>query len=280
MNGAQDKGAANRPPLAGGFVKLMRGDDTRDLIEFHPVEFWMISLVAYRARRTPGGGLQPGEALIGVGDAIRAGYTARQYRTAKKRLEACHKTTSRTTSRGTIIILTDASIYDINGFQNDKPNDKQTTTNKNERMKTKEEKIKDPGDTMKPVSRVRFTESDFQLAEHLAELMNRNNPTRKRRSGEIERWAVDFRLMREQDTRTPEQIRAAINFSQIDQFWSQNILSAGNLRKHFDQITLKLKGGHHERGDGGTNRRDSYRPGGRTGETIYPVNDLDSYGDG
>ena len=133
---------------------------------------------------------------------------------------------------------------------------------------------------MKPVSGVRFTDSDMGLAEHLAGLMDRNNPDRKKRTGEVERWADDIRLIRERDGRTADQIRQIIDFTQNDPFWMLNILSGANLRKHYDRLNLQMKGGHHERGTGtgnGANRRDRHRPGLDNRDGKYNRNDLDAF---
>lgn len=239
MNGANDRaGAGTRPPVAGGFVKLMRGDDTRDLLEFHPVDFWLLSLVAYRARRTSGGGLQPGEALIGVGDITRVGFTARSYRTAKKRLETCHKVTTRTTSRGTIIKLTDASIYDINGFQNDKPSDKQTTTNKNVRINTKDKDKKEEARAHKRLHLDFIELTDSELEKLKAEYGN---------------------------DRTMTAIRELNDYiGATEKRYKSHFFALRNwLNRDFS------KGGHHERGTStstGANRCYRHRIGGGTGD--------------
>ena len=43
------------------------------------------------------------------------------------------------------------------------------------------------------------------------------------------------------DKRNPNQIKVVIKWSQIDDFWQDNILSTVKLRKQFDQLVLKMK---------------------------------------
>jgi hypothetical protein len=118
----------------GGFLKLMRGPETEELMG-HPNEFLLLTIISYRARRSDsfnGEGLQPGEAVIG--DFRNYGLTERQYRTAKQRLEKWRFSTFRATNKGTIAKLTDSRVWDINMNEGDgqatgkrQKNDRQTT---------------------------------------------------------------------------------------------------------------------------------------------------------
>jgi hypothetical protein len=47
-----------------------------------------------------------------------------------------------------------------------------------------------------------------------------------------------MRLLIDRDTKTPEQIEAAIHWCQGDEFWRSNILSATKLREKYDQLRL------------------------------------------
>ncbi|PFP32577.1 hypothetical protein COJ93_26420 [Bacillus anthracis] len=85
----------------------------------------------------------------------------------------------------------------------------------------------------------KFSTSDLENAKLLFELMLLNNPSAKEPN--LEKWANDFRLMREKDNRTDEQIKYLINWTQKDDFWSTNILSPAKLRKQFDTLIVKIK---------------------------------------
>ncbi|HDR7790330.1 TPA: hypothetical protein QCY15_004883 [Bacillus paranthracis] len=85
----------------------------------------------------------------------------------------------------------------------------------------------------------KFSTSDMENAKLLFELMLLNNPSAKEPN--LEKWANDFRLMRERDNRTDEAIKYLINWTQKDDFWSTNILSPAKLRKQFDALIVKIK---------------------------------------
>lgn len=93
--------------------------------------------------------------------------------------------------------------------------------------------------TKKKTSCQKFSTSDLENAKLLFELMLLNNPSVKEPN--LEKWANDFRLMRERDNRTDEAIKYLINWTQKDDFWSTNILSPAKLRKQFDALVVKIK---------------------------------------
>lgn len=80
------------------------------------------------------------------------------------------------------------------------------------------------------------------LVFKLANYMLANNPKVKIPEN-LNPWINEIRLMIEIDKRTPEEILKVIEFSQKDSFWWPNILSAGKLRKQFDQLYTKMKQG-------------------------------------
>jgi len=96
------------------FYKAIRSDDHRELLR-RPNEYALLSLIAYRARRTNGfsvDNLKSGEALIG--DFKSVGLTQQKYRTAKKNLEKWGFITTKATNKGTIAKLINNSIFDAN----------------------------------------------------------------------------------------------------------------------------------------------------------------------
>lgn len=80
------------------------------------------------------------------------------------------------------------------------------------------------------------TEEHHRLATLLADLVEGNGSLRP---GTGERAADVIRLMVERDGRTPEQIEAAIRWSQRDEFWRSVVLSPRKLRQHFDAMRLR-----------------------------------------
>jgi len=83
---------------------------------------------------------------------------------------------------------------------------------------------------------------DFlERANFLKEKILQNNPKAKVTESQIQKWADVVRLMVERDKRTLDEIDKMIDFSQKDEFWKAVILSMGNLRKNFDQLTMQEK---------------------------------------
>lgn len=90
--------------------------------------------------------------------------------------------------------------------------------------------------------KLRFDEADRAIAQWMFGLIRKLNPDHK--PPNLDAWANTVRLMREQDQRVPEDIRAVFAWANADPFWQVNILSAEKLRAQFDQLNLKRRGSH------------------------------------
>lgn len=107
------------------------------------------------------------------------------------------------------------------------------------------------------------------LATLLAQRILENNPKtelrdEKLRERRIKAWTIDLEKMVRLDEWTVDEIRQLIEFSQSDQFWRTNILSAGKLREKRDQLKLKMEQQGGQRGTPsttGNNSRAGKRPG-------------------
>ncbi|MCZ4248165.1 Replication protein O [Bacillus subtilis] len=104
-------------------------------------------------------------------------------------------------------------------------------TNKNDKNVKNEKNINTP--------RLKYEICDMENAEFLFEEILKNNPDAKKPN--FEKWANEFRLIRERDKRTDKQIKYLIKWSQQDSFWKTNILSPSSLRKQFDRLVTKIK---------------------------------------
>ncbi len=82
---------------------------------------------------------------------------------------------------------------------------------------------------------------EIQLSELLLKKILSRNLNHKKPN--LQTWAKDVDRMIRIDHRTPEDIRAVIEWCQADTFWQNNILSTAKLRGQFDQLLLKM-GGH------------------------------------
>lgn len=88
----------------------------------------------------------------------------------------------------------------------------------------------------KPVRGREIPQEAYQLAERLYKWIKKNKPDRKIQDGWKNRWAIDIEKMHRIDGRDWRRIAGAIDWSQADDFWHQNVLSGANLRKHYDRI--------------------------------------------
>ena len=130
-----------------GFVKLLRHPDAEALMTYDQNAWALLSLIAYRARRTdcPVTGLRVGQCFVGCGDF--KGMSRGQYREATKRITKQGFATIQTTNRGTIVTLSESSPWDINAegttstatIQQPASN-QPATTNKNEERKNERKK--------------------------------------------------------------------------------------------------------------------------------------------
>ena len=78
---------------------------------------------------------------------------------------------------------------------------------------------------------------NFKLAQSLLSKIEENNPDHKK--PDLQKWANDIRLMHEQDKRSYKKIQNMIDWSQSDDFWSRNVLSAAKLRKQYDSMAAQ-----------------------------------------
>lgn len=99
----------------------------------------------------------------------------------------------------------------------------------------------------------KFETCDLQSAKYLFSLIQNNNPTHKEPN--FDKWANDFRLIRERDKRTLVEIKNLIDWSQNDDFWRGNILSPSTLRKQWDKLTIKMLGSQKTSNNTNTNQK-------------------------
>lgn len=84
----------------------------------------------------------------------------------------------------------------------------------------------------------RYVSDARRLCDLLADLMVDNGCRRPTISSA---WIVDMERLIRLDGRTPEQIEAAIRWSQRHDFWSANIHSPGKLREKYDTLRLQAR---------------------------------------
>ncbi|MRB24062.1 DNA replication protein DnaD [Bacillus thuringiensis] len=102
--------------------------------------------------------------------------------------------------------------------------------------------------TNKKTSRLKFETCDMEHAQLLFKLILDTNPDHK--EPDLEKWANEFRLIRERDKKTNEQIIYLIKWSQSNSFWKKNILSPSKLRKQWDRLVIEAKEEHEVKKNG------------------------------
>lgn len=116
MNGANDRAGAGTRPLVAGFIKAMRTPDGLTLVRDCPLALAVLYLAARRAKwnnAPDGSGLRRGEALMG--DIGNLGMTRKQYRGCLDNLRKRGYIETRKATRGTVVRITNAAIFDIGG---------------------------------------------------------------------------------------------------------------------------------------------------------------------
>tara|TARA_B100000700_G_scaffold189815_1_gene209208 strand:- start:59383 stop:60294 length:912 start_codon:yes stop_codon:yes gene_type:complete len=149
-----------------------------------------------------------------------------------------------------------------------RPQDGDTNTDTTDRLEPK-----GSNDTScKPKRRKWGEEVDHELVTEMVAAVSadldapvKHNPTT---------WANEFRLMRERDGRTVEQIRYLIAWTAKHQFWSGVILSPAKLRAKWDQLTKQVKAEHQQR------RPSRQTPGRHSGLEAPDTSSLVAKGDG
>ena len=234
-----------------GFIKIHRkilswewyGDVPTKTVFLH-----LLLTANYKDHKWQGRLIKRGQVIIGRTKlAKELGLSEQQVRTALKKLENSGEINQLTTNRFTVLTICNYSDYqDVQPTSNQpsnqqatnkQPTDNQQTTTIKEVKEEKEEKeyqeVK-----KKPLSKVSLL--DEEIASYLAGKIKAHSPAAKCNT---KKWADDIRKMRTIDHRGPEEIRKVIDFATTDNFWHQNILSAGKLREKFDQLELKARSG-------------------------------------
>lgn len=126
--------------MTNRFIKFIPSEEAMYLVLKKPKAFLLLTIIAERARRENGhpDGLKAGQCYLG--DWKSYGFSEQEYRTAKmilekrqhlKIIETCRtrkKSTTGTTTIGTLVEIISLTVYDINiKEQNDQINDRATT---------------------------------------------------------------------------------------------------------------------------------------------------------
>ncbi len=160
-------------------------------------------------------------------------------RTALLRFEKYDFLASQSTNRNRLITIVNWEFYQQKDDEvasepasNRQATGKQPATNKN--VRTKE--LKDLKD-IRPKSAT--TEEDFESAHLLFNLIKQNFPNSKKPN--FEKWANEFRLLRDVDFALRKDVKYIIQWSQQSSFWKSNIRSAEKFRKQYPTLYIQAE---------------------------------------
>lgn len=105
----------------------------------------------------------------------------------------------------------------------------------------REDKIREDKSRKDTTSKkVKFTPEDMQMVDLLIELITANNPEWTPPKNK-DKWAEDINKIHRLDKRDYRAIESMIRWTQQDDFWKSNILSAAKLRKQFNNLIPKAR---------------------------------------
>ncbi len=209
----------------------------------YPNAYLLLSLIAERARRVKGhlDGLDIGDAHIG--DYQEAGISSeQQYRTAKAKLvefkiikikETCRtrkKSTTGTTTEGTLVTLLNSEYWDINpGSTNDLSNDRATTEQRpsNDEQEGNKKEIR---------KNKEISEAALSLLEYFNISLSKIKGLRGKECEK--KTAKDFDELLK--TNSVDEIKKAIDYAHNSDFWKSIVLSPSKLREKFDTLNIQL----------------------------------------
>ena len=88
-----------------------------------------------------------------------------------------------------------------------------------------------------PKKTLRWKSGDMEVADKIYNLLLVLNPKHKKPN--MDSWANEVRLMREQDKHSHKDIMDLFRFANSDNFWKSNILSPKKLREKWDVLIIK-----------------------------------------
>jgi len=209
---------------------------------------------------------KPGQTVTSldkIKQACGKGVSQQNVRTALKRLEKLEFLTNESTKDGRLVTIVNWALYQVeekNQQSNQQsPNieltDDQQTPNKDLTPKEEGKKVlegeegKEGKDkiTISPVppkhgDGTKYYKASCYLRKKILET-HPGTKVPKETPKALDNWSDDLRKLCELDKRTMQELRIIIDYTfDTDDFWCNQIFSAGKLRDKYDQIHAKMKG--------------------------------------
>lgn len=121
-----------------------------------------------------------------------------------------------------------------------------------------------PGDPQKDETVITPTMSEaIPIAQLMYDKILIIDPKFKASESKLKGWAADIEKLIRLDARSPDEIKAVVEWVYQDQFWKGNILSGGKLREKFTQLLAQMqrKNGNAGRFTNGEDFRRKYEAG-------------------
>lgn len=171
--------------------------------------------------------------------------TRQVVRTTLDKLERLDFLTKQTTNDYTLINIVNYRVYQEKENEDNQatnqaltkhqPSTNQALTTIKELKELKELKESNKNIRPKPAP----SDLDFEMANLLYDWRLKVYP--KTKKPKFEKWANDFRLLREVDGALPKDLKYIIEWSQKDSFWKGNIRSAASFREQYEALYVKAE---------------------------------------
>ncbi len=203
----------------------------------------------------------PGQFVTSLPSIVKKsgkGITIQNVRTALARFEKYEFLTDESTNKNRLITIVNWELYQSKEDEitdgltgNQQATNRQLTANKND----KNNKNINNNIPLKKESKI-FTNEDkeYLLAEYLSKQISKHLDKPLREEKDLQKWANEFEKMVRLDKYDINEIKEVLVFSQKNDFWQTNILSASKFRKQYLTLLAQMKRENKKGGDnGGTN---------------------------
>lgn len=203
--------------------------------------------------------LMPGQFIFGRKKASEElGMSEQMIRTALNSLKKSESLTIKTTNKYSVITIVNWDTYQVDQPTTNQQDNKQltnnqpTTNHKQEGEEVKEDKKKDtpPAPPKKPKKKIKPHEEAVKVATWMADHIlsldeNCYTLVNGKKSGAIERWAIEIDRINRIGKRDWPVIWAVVKWAREDPFWQPNIKSGKKLKEKFDTLLSQAtaKGG-------------------------------------
>ncbi len=215
------------------------------------VFLYLLLSANHKTKRYRGITLDPGQLVTGRKKiAEKTRLSERNVRTVIDHLKSTNEIAIKTTSRYSIITITNWNEYQQTDQQSDQQptsnrptSDQQVTTIKNDKNVKNEKNIYPSG-----IVRLHEKPDVVRLSDLLLDRIIECNPEHRyvKNKPVLRSWDTQIDRAMRLDGRTPEQLEYMIRYifekeTPVAQFWASNIESGGKLRAKFDNVAGQIK---------------------------------------